>query len=594
MKKVRIGGASSHIVDSTLAVTQLLNAEPAPDYLIFDFLAEGSVGMLAEARKVTPEGGYIADFIRFHLAPNLSAIRDKGVRLIANAGGLNVRACAAAVEKLLQDQGVQLSVGFVEGDDLLERSAGLRASGQRDMYSGETFPDCVDSLNVYLGATPIARALDAGADIVVVGRCADSALALGPLLHEFAWGLQDWDRLAAGTLAGHLIECGCQVTGGTFTDWELVPDWANIGYPIAEVASDGSCVITKPEGTGGLVSEATVAEQLLYEISDPQAYIVPDVVCDFSAVRIRQLAENRVEVSGARGYPATDSYKVIATSHAGWRSTFSQVVVGMDAVRKAERQGMAIIERGRQILAARGLGDFSHFWVEAIGGECSYGPASRARQSREVFMRVSVQHPERSAVELFLREAPVTSSSMAVGSTATIATGMGAVHRLFMFLIPKNQVPVSVTVEGKTVPVCIEPGHRFAPERIERPEPSHSASFEGAMVQVPLLSLAWARSGDKGNLFNIGVIAKRPEYLPYIRASLSEARVSAFFAHLTSGVEKLPVTRYEVPGFHALNFVVDDSLDGGIAVSPRVDSAAKGMAQQLLQLEVSVPSSLPG
>jgi len=592
MKKVRIGGASSHIVDSTLAVAQLLSAEPAPDYLMFDFLAEGSIGMLAEARRASADGGYVVDFIRFHLAPNLSAIRAKGVRLIANAGGLNVRACAAAVESFLREQGVELTVGFVEGDDLLEQVDSLRASGVRDMYSAEPFPDSLESLNAYLGAAPIAGALDAGADIVIVGRCADSALALGALLHEFGWDLQDWDRLAAGTLAGHLIECGCQVTGGTFTDWEAVPDWANIGYPIAEVAADGSCIITKPDGSGGLVSEATVAEQLLYEVSDPQAYIVPDVVCDFSAVQIRQVAENRVEVTGARGLAATDSYKAIGSIFCGWRSAFSQVVLGIDAVRKAERQGMALVERSRQILAAHSMGDFSRSCVEAIGGECSYGPASRARQSREVFMRVSVEHPERAAVELFLREAPVTSSSMAVGSAATITTGMSAIYHLFMFLLPKDRVSVKVTVDGKTAAIASAAGRCFDPQTIRRPSVAHAAIHGQLMVEVPLISLAWARSGDKGNLFNIGVIARKPEYLPHIRASLSEDRVGRLYGHLCSQGGQPPVICYEVPGCSALNFVVSDSLDGGIAVSPRVDSAAKGMAQQLLQISVRLPASL--
>lgn len=590
MHTVRIGGASSHVVDSTLAVAQLLQA--APHYLIFDFMAEGSLGGLAQARKGDREAGYVTDFITFHLAPNLQDIVKQKVKLIANAGGLNTAACARAVEACLQEQGVALSVGYVSGDDLLPVADTLRATGVQDMFSGAPFPDTVDSVNAYLGAVPIAQALQGGADIVIVGRTADSSLALGPLIHEFGWRLDDWDRLAAGTLAGHLIECGCQVTGGTFTDWEAVPDWANIGFPIAEVSADGGCVITKPEGSGGLVSVATVAEQLLYEVSDPQAYIVPDVVCDFSDVKIEQQAENRVAVSGARGYPATDTYKVVASTQLGWRGTFSQVIIGMDAARKAERQGAALVQRGQRILAENKLADYCRSDVEAIGAEVSYGPASAARDTREVLMRVSVDHQDPAAVQRFLREAPVTSSAMAVGSTASISVGFAAVYKLFMCLVSKQQLCISVNVGGSEYASMRCAGEPFDHAAIVRPSPPGVPDTNAEQVEVPLIVLAWARSGDKGNLFNVGVIARHPDYLPYIRAALDPAHVSAFYAHLCPPGRRPAVRCYDVPGFNALNLVVLDALDGGIMCSPRVDSAAKGMAQQLLQLPVAVPRGL--
>ena len=230
-------------------------------------------------------------------------------------------------------------------------------------------------------------------------------MGLGPLIHEFGWRHDDWDRLAAGTLVGHLLECGCQVTGGTFTDWEDVPGWEDVGYPLADVTADGACVISKPAGTGGLVSVGGVAEQLLYEVSDPQAYIVADVVCDFSGVVLTQLGENQVAVAGARGYPATPSYKAVASFDGGWRGTYAQVIIGMDAARKAERQGRALIERGRRLLRGRNLGEYLREDVDALGAEGVYGARGRST-SREVYLRASVDHLEKLGVELFLPGGP--------------------------------------------------------------------------------------------------------------------------------------------------------------------------------------------
>ena len=284
-KFVRIGGASAFIVDSATATAQLLG-EARLDYLVYDYLAEGSMGMLARFQAADPESGYAADFVSLQMVPHLPEIQRRGIRVVANAGGLNPQGCAAALRRAAAELGLTPRIAVVEGDDLRGRVDELHAAGHVDMASGAPMPASVLSANAYLGGFPIANALDRGADIVVTGRVVDSALALGPLIHAFGWRPDQHDQLAAGTLVGHLIECGCQVTGGTHTDWEAVDDWSDVGFPIAECSADGGCVITKPEGIGGLVSVGTVAEQLLYEVGDPRAYIVPDAVCDFSGVRI--------------------------------------------------------------------------------------------------------------------------------------------------------------------------------------------------------------------------------------------------------------------------------------------------------------------
>jgi hypothetical protein len=299
-------------------------------------------------------------------------------------------------------------VAAVDGDDLRARLDEFRDAETREMFSDAGFPNNdVASCNAYFGAFPIAKALAGGADIVITGRVVDSALVLGPLIHEFGWRPNDYDRLAAGTMAGHLLECGAQVIGGTFTDWRAVPNWAEAGFPIGECRADGSVVITKPRGTGGLVSVGTVAEQLLYEVADPQAYMVPDVVCDFSQVEVLQVGPDRVRASGAKGYPPTPTYKVCLSYDDGWRAVAYLPIISTEAVAKAERQSAAILLRLDRMLRDQNLGPWTKTCVEILGGEANFGEHARARQAREVMLRVAVEHEEKRAVDLFARSAVV-------------------------------------------------------------------------------------------------------------------------------------------------------------------------------------------
>ena len=254
-KIVRIGGASGFWGDSSVAAPQLVRSGRI-DYLVFDYLAETTMAILAAARAKAPELGYATDFVDVAMRAVLADVVARGIKVVSNAGGVHPRACAAALAALARELGVEVRVAVVEGDDVSAQLPALRAAGRRDLFSGEALPERVLSANAYLGALPIARALSAGADVVITGRCVDSAVTLGPLIHEFGWNLDDYDRLAGGSLAGHIIECGCQATGGLFTDWESVPDWPAIGYPIVECAADGSFVVTKPPGTGGLIARA--------------------------------------------------------------------------------------------------------------------------------------------------------------------------------------------------------------------------------------------------------------------------------------------------------------------------------------------------
>ena len=300
-KTIRIGGACAFYGDSSVAPTQLIAA--GVDYLILDYLAEATMSVLGNMKRHRADLGYAADFTEWVWKDNLRALKDTGTKIVTNAGGVNPQACAARMAKIAADAGLSFRIAIVEGDDLLARVDEL--SDQPELFTGTPFPpaDTIVTANAYLGATPIARALALGADVVITGRAVDSALTLGILMHEFGWTAGDYDLLSAGSLAGHVIECGAQGSGGLFTDWEEVPDWAHIGYPIVECVADGSFVVTKPAGTGGLVSRAVVAEQILYEVGDPQAYMLPDVVCDFTQVKAEQIGEHRVRVTGAIGYP---------------------------------------------------------------------------------------------------------------------------------------------------------------------------------------------------------------------------------------------------------------------------------------------------
>lgn len=589
-KIVRIGGATASLADTALSVPQLLQGGSL-DYLVFDYLAEGSMGILGRLQAENPDMGYGFYFLSLHVGPYLEEIAAKGVKVVANAGGVNPAGLVSALEQMIIAKGLDLTVACVEGDDLRSRVDELRKAGHRDMFIDTEFPDNIVSANAYLGAFPIAAALDAGADIVITGRVVDSAVVLGPLIHEFGWGVDDLDLLAAGTLAGHLLECGAQVTGGTFTDWRDVPDWANIGFPIGECHEDGSLIITKPENTGGLVSIGTVAEQILYEVSDPADYIMPDVRCDFSGVTLEQAGENRVRVSGAKGRVATDSYKACITFDGGWRAVAYQPIIGEDAAEKAMRQAEALFERSRVLLSGASLPDFTFTDTVLIGGEASFGGHAKPGGGREIICKLVADHPDKEGAEIFSREQWAGISGMSVGTSINLATQVTPMTGVFLFLIDKKGIVPTVTIKGETQEISMSLGSPHsvpASNVVVTKQPAQQADD----VTVDLIQLAWARSGDKGHLFNVAVIAREPEYLPFLRNALTPEAISDWYAHLGADGHLPRVEQFEAPGLHALNYVIHGALTGGINASTRLDPAAKGMAQMLLRFPVTVPAAI--
>ena len=586
-KIVRIGGGAGFWGDTPEGPAQLVRTGSI-DYLVLDYLAEITMSILARMKAKNPALGYATDFVSHVMKPLAQEIATRGIKVIANAGGVNLDACRDALQAALREQGVDLKIAIVRGDDLMARAEDLRAAGVREMFRDEPLPLRLASINAYLGGFPIATALEAGADIVLTGRCVDSALALGPLIHEFGWRRSDYDLLAAGTLAGHLIECGAQVTGGILTDWRLVEGWDHMGFPIAECRADGSFEITKPQDTGGLVSRATIGEQMVYEVGDPGAYIVPDVVCDWRRVRLEETGRDRVRVSGARGLPPTPYYKVSATYGDGFRAATTMMVAGREAAAKARAVGAAIISRARRLMGDAGCSDFTETSIEVIGAESTYGAQSRAETTREVVLKIGVRHRERAALDIFAREIYPAATAMAQGLTG-FAGGRPEpqpVVRLFSFLIERAQVPVSVEIGERAlvVPDHLANASEF-PASEEGIEPEQRRG-QPSDVRVPLIALAYGRSGDKGDSANIGIIARRPEFVPVLRAGATAQAVRAYMRHVVEG----EIERFEWPGLDGFNFLLHRALGGGGVASLRHDPQGKAFAQILLDLEIAVPA----
>jgi len=587
---VKIGCASGFWGDTNTAAFQLVHLSDI-NYLVFDYLSEITMSIMAKAMMTNSEHGYALDFVSRVMTPLLKKISDKKIKVISNAGGVNPLACRDALQKVLEAQGLDLKIAVVLGDDLMPQQAELNTQNIKEMFSGEDLPSQLASCNAYLGAVPIRDALDQGADIVITGRVVDSAVVLAPLLHEYKWSLEDYDKLSQGALAGHIIECGAQCTGGNFTDWRLVQGFDNMGFPIVEVKADASFIVTKPKGTGGLVSVATVAEQVVYEIGNPQAYLLPDVTADFSQVKLEQVGEDRVLVIGAKGRAPTQQYKVSATYPDGYRVLVSFLIAGREAPEKAQVIADAILTKCERVLALRLVPPFLEKSVEILGIESTYGANAQPINSREVVVKIAVKHMFKEACMFFASEIAQASTGMAPALAGIVGGRPKAspVIKLFSFLVDKSKLSVAIDINGQRQNIQIPSG--CSDQSFDVVAVGEVAQFTGQEIEVPLVEIAHARSGDKGNHSNIGVIARQPEYLPWIRANLTEEKVKEYMQHVLDP-EKSKVIRYEITGFNALNFMLENALGGGGIASLRIDPQGKAFAQQLLDMPVKIPASL--
>jgi hypothetical protein len=575
---VVIGGATGFWGDTAFGGPQLL-ASGRCDYIMFEALAEITMGILSRAHDRDPNFGYATDIVRM-IGRDLAGYREQGIRIVTNAGGVHPGAAAEVLREMATAAGVRVSIATITGDDLTADADALAAAGVF------TAPAAPLGIHAYLGARPIAAALDAGADIVITGRCVDSALALGPLIHEFGWGPDDLDALAQGTLAGHLLECGPQSTGGLLTDWEDVASWEALGQPIAECRPDGSFVLTKPAGTGGLVDRRTVSEQLVYEIGDPARYLVPDVTCDWRHVELAMDGPDRVRVRGARGAPPPPTLKACAQVPDGFKVKAVFLLGGRAATAKAHRVADDVLARAARVLARDGQPPLADHDIEILGAEATYGPHARAEATREVVIKVGLVHESRAALDTIVRELP--SFGLCVPGLSGGGLGLARATprlRLHGIQVPASLPRIAIELDGVPVPYT-PPALRPAAQLPDAGPPAAATPVPvDDPVTVPLCRVAHGRSGDKGADANIGIIARHRDFLSLLRATLTADRVRAHMAHRVDG----DVERFDLPGIGGLNFLLHDALGGGGIASLRFDAQGKAYAQQLLDMPIDIP-----
>lgn len=594
---LKIGGASGYWGDASQATEQLLRHDDL-DFIVYDYLAEITMAIMARVKAKDPNAGYATDFISEAMVPNLKRISETNTKIISNAGGVNPSACALILREKIEEQGLSLRVAVIEGDNLLPKIDNIKSSNPIEMFSGNEFPEKekIGSINAYFGAQPIVRALDKGADIVITGRCVDSAVTLAACMYNFDWGVEDFDLLSAGSLIGHLLECGTQITGGNFTDWKSIKGtFDQIGYPIAEIEKDGKAVITKAKDTGGVVSFGTVAEQMLYEIADPKNYLLPDVNCDFSHVEITEIEKDRVLVSGAKGKPPSESYKVCLTYEAGFRGGHLFGFYGSDATDKANAFANAALSRSRNSLQRKKLEPFIEESVEIIGSGSQFGLRKNSQNSSEVFAKIAVKHENPKGVEVFLKDA----TGLGLSSPPGLSGFAGArpkpspILSLFSFLYKKENVGFTLQFDdapSEPIEIAHRTGAPSYKADVNVNEPNISTLDSGyQLLEVPLEAIAWGRSGDKGNKANIGIIARHRNLLPYIWDTFSEEKIGEIFSHF---LENDRIDRHYLPGISAVNYVLHDVLGGGGTTSLRNDPQGKGYAQILLSCKISVPKNL--
>ena len=577
---LRIGNCSGFFGDRTHAAREMVEGGPL-DVLTGDWLAELTMYILHKTRERT--GGFARTFLR-ELEEVLPTCIERGITVVSNAGGLHPEALAAAVGELARRQGLDVHVASVSGDDITPDLAALQAQGEKfvNLDTGEVLPAGapVVTANAYLRARPIADALAAGAQVVVTGRVTDAALVVGPALHAFGWSDDDFDAIAGAVVAGHVIECGAQCCGGNYAFFEEVPDRAHIGFPLAELRADGSSVITKHPGTGGMVTVGTVTAQLLYEIGGPR-YLSPDAVPRFDTIDLAQEGPDRVRIAPVRGEAPPATLKVTANLHAGWRNAMTLALTGARPAEKARFAAETVwdgIPGGRDGFAET---------AEDLSGDLTGGGMA--------YLRLAVRGDDERAVGRAFSGAVIeTSLSSYPGTFFTSApSGAQGVARYWPTTVTATAVTPRVECDGQAVTATPLPAldHLAAagPVAAGDAAPSgRSGPPKGKTAVVPLWVLVGARSGDKGGDANVGLWADDDAVAAWLQDELSTARLK----ELLPEVEPYPISRYPLPNLRAVNFVVHGLLGWGVASNLRLDTQAKGLGELLRSRSVEVPAAL--
>jgi hypothetical protein len=590
-KLVRIGNAGGYWGDDLSALKRQL-AGGSLDYITMDFLAEITMSILERQRQKNPELGYATDFLG-QIKECLSLIVEKNVKVISSAGGINPIALGRKIIETAKEQGINVKVGVVHGDNIIDQIDDLMTQGEKftNLDTGENFADIrsrVTSANVYLGAEPVVKALEQGCQIIVTGRVTDTGITLAPMIHEFGWKWDDWNKIAAGVIAGHIIECGAQSSGGNITDWRDIKTFHNIGYPIIEMEPSGEFTVTKHPGTGGLVSEKTVKEQLVYEMGDPANYITPDGIARFDSIRLKPAGKDRVRVFGIKGEPLTDKFKVSMSYNDGWKAQGGILVSGPNTYAKAKTLADIYWKR-------LGL-KYQQTRTDLIGSGSIWPESIRSGETTEIILQFGVRDQDYKKVEEFGKLIPALILS---GPSGLAVTGGGrprpsqvvaywpalmdrtkAVAKVLTLDTSGNEIESTITFKPNT--------YKPLKLKLTSPVQKKTKNPSGKLKSAKLRELYYARSGDKGDTCNIGVLARSPEIYSWLVKNLTNAKVKTFFKGIANG----KVVRYELDNLHGLNFLLEQSLGGGGTLSLMVDPQGKTLAQALLEMPVKAPAQL--
>jgi hypothetical protein len=579
---LRIANCSGFYGDRLSAAREMVEGGPI-DFLTGDYLAELTLLILWKMKQKDSEGGYARTFLK-QMEEVLGTCLDKGIKIVTNAGGLNPAALATRMRALSDGLGLQANIAHIEGDDILAKLPDLQAGGEELAHLDSGQPLAASGVqpiaaNAYLGAWGIVEALNGGADVVIAPRVTDASVVVGPAAWHFGWDRSDWDRLASSVVAGHILECGAQATGGNYSFFQEVPGLEHPGFPIAEMHDDGSFVVTKHEGTGGLVSTGTVTAQLLYEIGD-ERYLNPDVVARFDTIELEQEGPDRVRVSGVRGEPAPDTTKVCINYLGGFRNTMTFVLTGLDIEEKAKL--------AEETLFAE-LGGREQFDEVDVRLTRSDKVDPQSNEEAGAYLRITVKAKDAGKVGRAF-SAKVVEMALANYPGFHTASGLSSENAFGVYwpaLVAVDAIDeVVVTHDGSRIPVPpVKPDESVTVEPAAAPSVAVPA---GPTSRAPLGAIFGARSGDKGGNANVGVWARSDAAYAWLADFLTVAR----FKELVSESRDLEVLRYELPNLRALNFVVVGLLGEGVSSSTRPDPQAKSLGEYLRAKIVDLPQTL--
>lgn len=579
--KVIIANCSGFFGDRLAAAAEMVRGGPI-DVLTGDYLAELTMALLFRLKLKNPEAGYTPTFLK-QMEEIMGECLDKKIKVVSNAGGLNPRGLAAELRKIAEKLGLHPVIACIEGDDLMARLGQLQESGESLVHldKGVSLKDgglVPITANAYLGGWGIAEALQRGADIVVSGRVADASLVMGPAAWWFGWRRDEWDKLAGSAVAGHIVECAAQATGGNYSFFDEVPSFLKVGYPIAEIFDDGSSVITKHPGTGGLVSVDTVKAQLLYEIKEP-TYLTPDVSASFDTIRMSQEGPDRVRITGVLGSPPPGTTKVCINCLGGYKNTTTVVLTGLDIEKKAKIVEDAVFDS---------MGGRGQYAIEEVQLVQSNKDNPETNDEAFAYLRISVMDRDQKKVDRFSATIIELALANIPGFTLTAPPAKGTMAIIhWPALIPQRLITQKIIINGDEVLVD------FVPYGVSTPPP-HGQTIvvppapAGKKVRIPFGRVYATRSGDKGGNANLGVWGKTPEAYAFLKEFLTTKKLK----ELLKDMNRYEIERYEIPNLYAVNFYIRGVLGEGVAASLRSDPQAKTLGEYLRAKVVDVPESI--